>query len=175
MKTEATKKIIEWLKTNGNCEMQGDNFSFMCKDDPYLQFYAEWQNRDDHELLFVGYHTVVNGDLCNDPLFQFRIEDGSVTEVSYDKWMVEPRTLDEEQDLESAFTFAEVTFKRHMLSRHDDAPHLAEAFEILCDKVQTEKPVPTEIVVPLEDDNEVRWNTGKLLDEVKKRIASATA
>lgn len=140
MKTEATKKIIEWLKTNGNCEMQGDNFSFMCKDDPYLQLYAEWQKWDDHELLFVGYHTVVNGDLCNDPLFQFRIEDGSVTNVIYDNWTVGSRRLDEKEDLEYALNFAELTFKRHMLRRHVDAPHLAEAFEILCDKVQTEKP-----------------------------------
>jgi hypothetical protein len=175
MKTDSITKIIEWLKANGKCEMQGGNYSFTCKDEPYMQFSAEWQDWDDHEQLFVGYQMVINGDLCNDPQFLFRIKDGSVTGVSYDNWTVGPRSLDEGEDLKYAFSFTEMTLKRHMLIRYDEAPHLAEAFNALCDKVQQKLSVSDEIIVPLEDGSEIRWNTVKLLDEVKKRIATATA
>jgi hypothetical protein len=47
MKTDSITKIIEWLKANGKCEMQGGNYSFTCKDEPYMQFSAEWQDWDE--------------------------------------------------------------------------------------------------------------------------------
>jgi len=52
-------------------------------------------------------------------------------------------------------------------------PHLAEAFDILCGLVQEGTPVPVEIVVLLEDDNELTWKTEGLLDAIKRRISAS--
>lgn len=52
-------------------------------------------------------------------------------------------------------------------------PHMAEAFDILCRLVQDGEPIPAEIVVPLEDDNELTWKTVGLLEAVKKQIAAS--
>lgn len=51
--------------------------------------------------------------------------------------------------------------------------HMAEAFDILCQVIQSGEPVPNEIVVPLEDDNELTWKTVGLLEAVKKQIAAS--
>lgn len=56
----------------------------------------------------------------------------------------------------------------------DMQPHLAEAFDILCRLVQDGEPIPAEIVVPLEDDNELTWKTVGLLEAVKQQIAAST-
>lgn len=55
----------------------------------------------------------------------------------------------------------------------DKQPHLAEAFEILCQTIHECAPVPAEIVVSLEDENELTWGTLELLDAVKQKIATA--
>ncbi len=55
----------------------------------------------------------------------------------------------------------------------DKQPHLAEAFEILCQTIHDGAPVPAEIVVSLEDENELTWGTLELLDAVKQKIATA--
>lgn len=52
-------------------------------------------------------------------------------------------------------------------------PHLAEAFDILCRLVDEGEPIPTEIVVPLEDNNQMTWKTAGLLEAVKQQIAAS--
>jgi hypothetical protein len=52
-------------------------------------------------------------------------------------------------------------------------PHMSEAFDILCRLVQNGEPIPAEIVVPLEDDNELTWKTVGLLEAVKQHIAAS--
>lgn len=56
----------------------------------------------------------------------------------------------------------------------EGTPHMAEAFDILCRLVQDGEPIPAEIVVPLEDDNELTWKTVGLLEAVKQQIAAST-
>lgn len=55
----------------------------------------------------------------------------------------------------------------------EENPHIAEAFDILCRLVQNGEPIPAEIVVPLEDDNQMTWKTVGLLEAVKKQIAAS--
>ena len=55
----------------------------------------------------------------------------------------------------------------------EENPHMAEAFDILCRLVQDGEPIPAEIVVPLEDDNQMTWKTTGLLEAVKQQIAAS--
>lgn len=55
----------------------------------------------------------------------------------------------------------------------DMQPYLAEAFDMLCRLLQGGGPIPDEIVVPLEDDNELTWKTAGLLEAVKQRIEAS--
>ncbi len=114
MRPQVITQIVDWLKANGKRELDGKNFNFNCNDDPYMRFAAEWQDWGDNELLLIGYCFVQNGDVCNDPQFAFKIENGELPEVSYDNWTVGPRPCEEEADLEYAFAFAELVFNRHM-------------------------------------------------------------
>lgn len=115
--TNTIERLIGWLKANGENELDGRNYSFSCKDEPYMEFAAEWQQWDGHELLFVGYHTVINGDVCNDLQFTFRIESGEVTNISCDNWMVGPRLLEQEDEVQYALNCVDTFYKRHMAGR----------------------------------------------------------
>lgn len=115
------EQIVMWLKANGANALDGKNYSFSCEDEPYMDFSAEWQDWDDHQWLLVGYHTIVNGDVCNDPQFAFRIANGEVTKISCDNWFMGPRLIEQEDDVEYARHFAETVYRRHMVSRADNA------------------------------------------------------
>jgi len=115
--TNTIERLIGWLKANGENELDGRTYSFSCKDEPYMEFAAEWQQWDGHDPLFVGYHTVVNGDVCNDPQFTFRIENGEVTNISCDNWMVGTTLLTQKDEVEYALNCVDTFYKRHMAGR----------------------------------------------------------
>lgn len=177
IEAEAIKNIINWLKRHGKESVEGMNFSFSGKDEPYLDFAFEWQNNGGGEVLFVGYFIEENGDICNDPQFRFHIRNGQIEKIIHNHWMYGDHPCDSAEDQEYAFEFADLIYKRHLRTRNDgdcdDRPHLAEAFDILCRLVQDGEPIPAEIVVPLEDDNELTWKTAGLLEAVKKQIAAS--
>ena len=59
--------------------------------------------------------------------------------------------------------------------QHDDEemrPHLTESLDMLCRLAMDREPVPSEVVVPLEYDNEFAWKIWDLLAMVKREISS---
>lgn len=46
----------------------------------------------------------------------------------------------------------------------NDAPHMAETFSVLLETIRLGDPIPKEIVLPLEDDNSITWNTVALIE-----------
>lgn len=114
---QAINTIIIWLKTNGRSANNGTTYSVHCKDEPFMEFSAEWQQWSDHELLFVGYQTKMNGDICNDPQYCFRIKDDAVYRVTYDNWMIGSYLLVDDDDIQYAFSFADMTYHRHLRDR----------------------------------------------------------
>lgn len=178
IESEAIRKIINWLKQYGFEWEEGTNFGFHGKDEPFLDFSIEWEDNGGEELLLLRYFFEKNGDNCFDPEFRFHIKDGQIEKIIYNHWMYGDRPCDSEEDRKYAFEFANLLYKRHLRTRNGDGnrdtqPHLAEAFHILCRLVQDGEPIPAEIVVPLEDDNELTWKTAGLLEAVKQQIAAS--
>jgi hypothetical protein len=178
IESETIRQIINWLKQHGEESDEGTNFRFSGKDEPYMDFSFEWQQHGGGELLFVGYSNEESGDICNDPEFRFHITGGQIEKIIHNHWMYGDRPCESAEDRKYAFEFADLLYKRHLRTRsgvgdREKQPHLGEAFDILCRLVQDGKPVPPEIVVPLEDDNRLTWKTTGLLEAVKQQIAAS--
>jgi len=122
------KQIIEWLKANGKEGMDGDNYSYSCGGDddedqssPFMPMAIEWQHWDaswgdegwpEHELLFVGYYTVVEGDVAHDPQYLIKIEGNTVVSVVWhNSWLGVARHL---AHFEDVYGFCELIFDRHL-------------------------------------------------------------
>ena len=48
-----------------------------------------------------------------------------------------------------------------------EAPHMAETFHVLLERMLAGQSVPTEIELELEDDNSVTWDTANLVEAAK--------
>ena len=110
-------RIIDWLKANGSSSLEGKCFSFSCNDEPFMKFSAEWQDWDGREMLYVGYSSIVNGDVCYEPLYVFEIKEGEFTQITCDNWMVGPRQIGEEEDVLFVMNCLNMFYARHMASR----------------------------------------------------------
>ncbi len=56
-----------------------------------------------------------------------------------------------------------------------EAPHMAEAFDVLVERIKADQPVPTEIELELEDDNSITWDTSSLVEAAKGCAFSLSA
>ena len=115
---EELAKVIVWLKSHGEDRMDGMNYRFACKDEPYMDFTAEWQEWDDNkEVLYIGYHFEQNGDICHDPQFAFMLEDDRVTRISMMTAYGQSHHVKSPDDLDYARKFVRMAYKRHMEGR----------------------------------------------------------
>jgi hypothetical protein len=113
-------KIAEWLKIHGKVEMDGKNYSFSTKDEPWMQFAAELQRHREHDVLIISYYFEENGDLCPDPEFWFTLTPkGELKSVRYNHWLGGMSLCELRDDLEFATEFASLVYSRHMANRSE--------------------------------------------------------
>lgn len=105
-------RVIQWLRKNG----QGNdtNRYLRAPTEPYMQFMAEWQRfpslAADYQRLAVGYSTVINGDVCFDPLLLFDLEGEEITNIVFQNDLVGARMTCEDQ---YASEFLSLVLDRH--------------------------------------------------------------
>ena len=81
-KCESINNIIDWLKENGDPENDGLAFAFTAKDEPFMEFNAEWSfQRPGAAILFLGYYFEQNDDLCPNPQLTIHLRDGEIESV----------------------------------------------------------------------------------------------
>jgi len=85
------RRIIDWLKEANHKEVKAEkspgNRRLSVKDEPWMQFNAEWQDwgfdEPRKQVLYIGYSFEMNGDLVADPDLKFTIEGDEVTHISF--------------------------------------------------------------------------------------------
>ena len=86
-----------------------------------MHFSAEWTKCEDHEILYISYEEIINGNIRYDPLFTFRVESGEITWMSCLTSFGRALDVSSSDDLAYARAFVKSVFNRHKAERGDNA------------------------------------------------------